>query len=53
MQAYPHHYRASGSADTESTVTLSGLAVPTASPLQPSKVHPADATAVSSTASPG
>jgi organic hydroperoxide reductase OsmC/OhrA len=28
MQAYPHHYRASGSADTESTVTLSGEGLP-------------------------
>jgi organic hydroperoxide reductase OsmC/OhrA len=28
MHAYPHHYRASGSADTESNVTLSGEGLP-------------------------
>lgn len=28
MQAYPHHYRASASADTESTVTVTGEGLP-------------------------
>ena len=28
MHAYPHHYRASGSADTTSTVTLTGAGLP-------------------------